>query len=279
MTVNPILYRYQTDKYPGIYNDYQELTSKFSPSGDENNIVFEALPIAGRINNFADKMSAREYTTAAGLGALAVLNGPEELGDIVSAYRQIKGKYQRPYNNKIAQHPFSFFRGTILNDYLNPNSPKCLNKKAASWLIDKDTTLMQSGLGGLVSKIFNIKTRELPTSIPDIDYSEKFPKYVLAKQFITKSSLGEITARALTRTPKLGVAALGGIEAAHIAHETSKGGNFWQEAGKSALNLTATLAATGYGGAIGAKYAGPAGSLIGMGLGAITGYKVSQLIS
>ena len=64
-----------------------------------------------------------------------------------------------------------------------------------------------------------------------------------------------------------------------MAHEVSEGGDLWPEVGKSALSLTATLAATGYGGAIGAKYGGSLGSLAGMGLGAITGYKTSQLLS
>ena len=279
MVISPVLYQMQTEKYPDIYKDYQAVKSKVSPEEDKYNVAFEALPIAGRINNFADKMSAREYTSAMGIGALAVLNGPEELGDIVSAYKQIKGEYKKPYDNKIAQHPFSFFRGTILNDYLNPNSPKCLNKTAAKWLLDKDTTLMQSGLGNFISKLFNIETKEIPTNIPDITYTEKIPNYIGAKQFLTNNPFAEITARALTRTPKLGVAALGGIEAAHVAHEVSEGGDLWPEVGKSALSLTATLAATGYGGAIGAKYGGPLGSLAGMGLGAITGYKTSQLLS
>lgn len=279
MVVNPILYQMQTEKYPDIYKDYQAVKSGVSPEEDKYNVAFEALPIAGRINNFADKMSAREYTSAMGIGALAVLNGPEELGDIISAYKQIKGEYKKPYDNKIAQHPFSFFRGTILNDYLNPNSPKCLNKTLAKWLIDKDTTLMQSGLGGFISKLFNIETKEIPTNIPDITYIPEKPSYIGAKQFITNNPFAEMTARTLTRTPKLGVAALSGIEAAHVAHEVSEGGDLWPEVGKSALSLTATLAATGYGGAIGAKYGGPLGSLAGMGLGAITGYKTSQLLS
>ena len=279
MVVNPVLYQMQTEKYPDIYKDYQAVKSRVSPEEDKYNVAFEALPIAGRINNFADKMSAREYTSAMGIGALAVLNGPEELGDIISAYKQIKGEYKKPYDNKIAQHPFSFFRGTILNDYLNPNSPKCLNKTAAKWLIDKDDSLWETNLGTLFSKLFNVEVKEIPTNIPDITYTSETPNRIFAKQFITNNPFAEITARTLTRTPKLGVAALGGIEAAHVAHEVSEGSDLWPEVGKSALSLTATLAATGYGGAIGAKYGGPLGSLAGMGLGAITGYKTSQLFS
>lgn len=278
MKINPILYQNQVDKFPDIYRDYQDVKSRVAPSQEDYNPVFEATPIFNRVNSFAERMSARDYTSAIGMGALAVLNGPEELDDVVSAYKQIKGKYQKPYDNKIAQHPFSFFRGTILHDYMNPNSPKCFDKVSARKWLDRDTTLMQSRLGAFISKLFNIETKEIPTSIPDITHTEKIPNFIGAKQFVTNNPFGEMTARALTRTPKLGVAALGGIEAIHTANEVSKGGDLLEEAGKSALSLTATLAATGYGGAIGAKYGGPAGSLAGMGLGAIAGYNLAHLI-
>lgn len=57
----------------------------------------------------------------------------------------------------------------------------------------------------------------------------------------------------MTRTPVLGVAAMGAIETAHIAHEVKNGKNFFEEAGKSAVTLATTLGATGILGAIGAK--------------------------
>ena len=52
--------------------------------------------------------------------------------------------------------------------------------------------------------------------------------------------------------------------------------NFFEEAGKSAVTLGTTLGATGVLGAIGAKHLGPTGSLVGMGLGAVTGAIVSN---
>ena len=83
-------------------------------------------------------------------------------------------------------------------------------------------------------------------------------------------------ARALTRTPILSVAALGGIEASHIAYAVEQGENLVKEIGKSGITLGTTLLASGYLGAIGAKYAGPCGSLIGVGLGSVIGYKTSK---
>ena len=274
MSISPILYQNQVDKFPEIYKDYQTIRAVTKQPDDDSSK--EAIPIINRLNSFADKMANREYTTALGLGTLAIMNGPEELSDVVSAYQQIKGKYQRPYNNKIAQHPFSFFRGTILNDYVNPNSSKCINKKVANWLLKGDKTLMQTKLGTRISKLFDINVEEIPTNIPDILNTEKTPRYLGAKQFKTTSKFGELTARALTRTPILSVAALGGIEASHIAYAVEQGENLVKEIGKSGITLGTTLLASGYLGAIGAKYAGPCGSLIGVGLGSVIGYKTSK---
>ena len=276
MTISPVLFQNQTDKFPAIYQDYRNIKSKFYNPKDDS--ATETVPVVNQLNTFADKMANREYTTAIGLGALAVLNGPEELSDAVSAYQQLKGRYQRPYNNREAQHPFSFFRGTILNDYVNPNSPKCLGKKESMWLLDKDKTLWDTKLGEWVSKLFRIKAKEIETNIPDIMFQEKSPKYLSAKQFITKSKFSELTARALTRTPVLSVAALGAIEASHIGYAVGSGSDLPKEIGKSALTLGTTIVAGGYFGAIGAKYAGPYGSLLGIGLGSVLSYKLSRAL-
>ena len=75
------------------------------------------------------------------------------------------------------------------------------------------------------------------------------------------------------------VGALAGIEASHVAYAVGAGSDLLKEAGKSAITLTTTLAASGYLGAIGAKYAGPYGSLVGVGLGSILGYKVAKALN
>lgn len=276
MTISPVLFQNQTDKFPAIYQDYRNIKSKFYNPKDDS--ATETVPVVNRLNTFADKMANREYATAIGLGTLAVLNGPEELPDAVSAYQQLKGRYQRPYNNREAQHPFSFFRGTILNDYVNPNSPKCIGKKESKWLISKDKSLMNTRLGTFIKKLFNIRVEEIETNIPSIVHTNAKPSYLLAKQFITKSKFGELTARALTRTPVLSVAALGAIEASHIGYAVGSGSDLPKEIGKSALTLGTTIVASGYLGAIGAKYAGPYGSLLGIGLGSVLSYKVSRAL-
>lgn len=284
MAINPVMMQYGEEKFPEIYSDYNNLKNSFSGESSSN-VIFEGLPMYGRIYSIPDKMEKKDYTPAMGMISLAVLNGPEDLRDVFSAYKQIKNKFPKPvtfhsgYDNKIAQHPFSFFRGTILNDYLNPSSKECPNPKAAAWLIKQDKTLWDTKLGNWVQKKLKIKVGDTSTKIERIDYTIKNKKFIKAKVFKTNNPFKDILARAMTRTPVLGVAAMGAIETAHIAHEVKNGKNFFEEAGKSAVTLATTLGATGILGAIGAKHLGPTGSLLGIGTGAIIGASTSNLFA
>ena len=282
MAINPVILQFGEEKFPEIYSDYKNLKNSISGESSSN-VIFEGLPMYGRINSIPDKLENKDYTPAMGLVSLAVLNGPEDLRDVMSAYKQIKDGFKDPhfhsgYDNKIAQHPFSFFRGTIMNDYLNPSSKDCPNPKAAAWIIRQDKTLWDTKLGNWVQKKLGIEVDEKVTQIQDIASTSVDKKLVLAKVFKTNNPFKDILARAMTRTPVLGVAAMGGIEAAHVAHEVKNGKNFFEESGKSLLTLGTTLAATGILGAIGAKHLGPTGSLAGIGLGAITGAAVNRVL-
>ena len=282
IAINPVMLQYGEEKFPEIYSDYKNLKNSISGESSSN-VIFEGLPMYGRINSIPDKLENKDYTPAMGLVSLAVLNGPEDLRDVMSAYKQIKDGFKDPhfhsgYDNKIAQHPFSFFRGTILNDYLNPSSKECPNPKAAAWLIKQDKTLWDTKLGNWVQKKLGIKQSDMLTDIEQIDSIPANKRRVPAKVFKCSNLFKDILARAMTRTPVLGVAAMGGIEAAHVAHEVKNGKNFFEESGKSLLTLGTTLAATGILGAIGAKHLGPTGSLAGIGLGAISGAAVNRVL-
>ena len=135
---------------------------------------------------------------------------------------------------------------------------------------------MQTKLGDLVSKKLNIEENFIDTNIKNITHTEKRPNFVKAKCF-KATTFGDLTARALTRTTKIGTVVLAGLEAAHLTKEITNGENIFEATAKSTINLTDSLAGIGYGGAIGAKYFGATGSLVGMGLGAIAGNKLSQL--
>ena len=281
--INPILYQNQVNKYPEIYNDYQNMRT--AVQGKSGDVALEAVPFYGKINSLPDKLEQKDYLPATGIATLAIMNGPEEINDVMSAYKQIKNGFPKPvsfhsgYDNKKAQHPFSFFRGTILHKYLNPLSEDCPNPKFAGWLIEQDKCLWDTKFGDWVKKKLNIETDKIETSIEEIDSDLNNKNYVLAKKFKTNNPFKDITARALTRITKLGTIALGGIEAAHVAHEVSNGKNFFEEAGKSALTLGTTTVATGVLGAIGAKHFGPTGSLVGISAGALIGALTNNAIN
>ena len=226
-----------------------------------------------------DKVEHSDFVPATGLVALAVLNAPEDWRDMKSAYAQIKAsalgeKFTPSYDYKTAQHPFSFFRGTLLHKFVNPKTSPC--PKLAKWLFKNDTTLIQTRLGDWLINKFKVKEDFVSTKIKNITSSPNEQNYIKARQFKTKPFI-ELTARAMTRTTKIGTAVLGGLEAAHLLKEISDGENAIKATAKSAINLTSSIAGIGYGGAIGAKYFGPVGSLVGMGLGAIAGNKVAKL--
>lgn len=277
--ISPILYQNEINKLPQIESDYKDVKKRVD---SENSLtsIFDICPFFRRLENVPEKFEASDYIPAAGLVSLAVLNAPEDWRDMKSAFSQIKsgaqGKNYTPtYDYKKAQHPFSFFRGTLLHKFANPETSPCPN--LAKWLLKNDITLWDTKLKNYISKKFDINTTPINTTIKNITDSETKPSLVLAKQFTTKSPFGELTARAMTRTTKIGAAVLGGLETAHLIKEISDGENALKATAQSAINFTSSIAVIGYGGAIGAKHFGPAGSLIGMGLGAIAGNSISKV--
>ena len=278
--INPILYQNELSKFPQIQQDYEGV-KKHVDNDSKLSSIFDICPIFRRVERVPDKVEAEDYIPAAGLVSLAVLNAPEDWRDMKSAYRQIKsgaeGKNFIPtYNYKTAQHPFSFFRGTLLHKFVNPATSPC--PKFAKWLLKNDTTLWDTKLKNFIINKFNVQETPIDTKIENITSTKEKPSHVIAKEFITKSPFGELTARAMTRTTKIGAAVLGGLEAAHLIKEISDGENAIKATAKSAVNFASSVAGIGYGGAIGAKYFGPVGSLVGMGIGAIAGNKISDLI-
>ena len=121
--------------------------------------IFDIIPTFRRVERVPDKVEHSDFVPATGLVALAVLNAPEDWRDMKSAYAQIKAsalgeKFTPSYDYKTAQHPFSFFRGTLLHKFVNPKTSPC--PKLAKWLFKNDTTLWNTKLGKLVTEKYNI---------------------------------------------------------------------------------------------------------------------------
>ena len=277
MAINPILWQNEISKIPDIQKDYQLVQEKL---GIKSCSSTSEVPWWG--SELENEVAERDFLCVKALTSMAILNGPTDVDSLHSAWNQIKSGFKNKtpdgYDPKIAQHPFSFFRGTVLHEYLNPNSEKCIDKNWAKKVIKKDVSLMETKFGGWILNKLGVKEiGKVQSNIKDISHTEKNPIYVNVKVFKSKNAFGDLTARALSRTSKYGVYALTGLGALHAAHEIAEGENIFKEVSKTALQVGTTLASVGYLGAIGYKHLGTFGSLLGMGLGTAIGTQAPKL--
>ena len=247
--------------------------------------ALESLPPVRRLSSLPEKIQNGDYTPAVGLASLAILNLPEDISDIKGSFEQLTKKgYTPKYNYKEVQHPFSFFRGTLLHKFVDPNTTK--NPKLAKKLLKADKTITDTAFGQKILSFLGVKKLdEVETKIEDIGHTEERQRFVKAKLYESKNLFGDFTARAMTRTTKLGVLALAAFEVPKIFKALNQGDGIAEQASngvkqtvKSGINLASITAGIAYGGAIGAKKFGSTGSLVGMGLGAIVGSFTSKKI-
>ena len=286
--VSQVLFYNQEQKYPQIQQDLKVVKQHVDKTDATDKGLFyalESLPPIRRIASLGDKMNNGDTLPALGLVGLALMNLPEDMRDIKSAAGQIRGladktyQYDPLYNRRTHQHSFSFFRGTWVEKRLHKSIDK--GNKFAQKLYEMDEiTLDNTKFGEKIKKLFGIKRIDSQK----VDRIKDFIGIkARAEQFESKIFGGEITARAMKRLPLLSVIAVALLEVPKIFKATTKGDTIGEQAGntakqtvKSGINATSTLAGIGYGGAIGAKYAGATGSLIGMGAGAVLGSKLSE---
>ena len=273
--ISKILLNNNPNNFYQIQQDYEKIRKSVDKK-DETSSIFDIVPQVQKAEQLQNSNSA----STPAIATLALLNAPEDIRDMQGACKQIssliKGeKFVPPYDYKIAQHPFSFFRGTLLNNFVNPNTSPF--PKLAKWLLKHDITLMDTKLGAWVAKIFKIKQDYVDTNIKSIIYTKSNPSYVKAKIF-EGNPLGTLTARALTRTPKLGVLALGAVEGIDVLSDVANGENIFETTAKSATNLLGSITLSGYGGAIGSKMFGVTGSMLGTGIGNLANNKLNNML-
>ena len=279
MTIDSISRIYPQNGLVDIIEDYRQIKAVFK--GENKKVENEKTPWwTGEVIKEAKD---NDYLCAKTLAALAILNGPTDLDDIVSAWRQIssgfKEKMPDGYDPKKAQHPFSFFRGTILHEFLNPNSEKCINKNLAKKIIKADVSLRDTKFGAWILKKLGVEEiGRIQTNIKDMIYTEKNHFWVEAKIYKSKTKFGDLTARALSRTPKIAVGVLAGLEGIHAIYNILDGADPKKELAKAAIEVTGTILGMGYLGAIGYKHFATCGSLIGMGLGGLLGEELPKRI-
>ncbi len=293
--VSNILYYNQAQQYPQIRRDYKDVKKHVDKVDDTDKGLFyalESLPPVRRLSSLPDKIQNGDYAPAIGLASLALINLPEDCRDIKASGKQLHsiltGKEPNlSYDYKNYQHKFSFYRGTLLKDFVNPN--KANNPELAKKLLKSDKTLLTTKFGEKLLKLLNVEAIDIVnTSTEDILHTKEKPIYVEAFKFEGKGNFkafGELTARAMTRTTLIGTGILAVLELPKIFKAMGQGDNISEQTGntakqtiKSGVNVASITAGIAYGGAIGAKKFGPTGSIVGMGLGAIFGSFTSTKI-
>lgn len=250
------------------------------------NCAFKAVPMYRRAVSVSDAKDSGDRFKALGLAGLVLINLPEDLRDVVGAAKQVKSiftntPYQGAYNYKELQHPFSFFRGTLLHKLVDPRTSS--NPELAQKLLAADKTLTETSFGKRILDLLGVeKTDSKKTQIEAIGSTKENPKFLKAKVF-EGSGFGKLTARAMERTTLLGLGIMAALELPKIIKSFTKGDDVIEHAGngalqtiKSGINVASITAGIAYGGAIGSKYGKGFGSLVGMGVGAIVGGFVSK---
>lgn len=268
------------DKSTTAYKDYISVRNFFNNEKIDP-IAFKDSP--GWLSNFKEEFKQDDHVCAKALIALAVLNGPTDFEEFVGAAKQIRelcgGEKVKDYNHKIAQHPFSFLRGTILHDYLNPNSENCLNKKLAKKIIKMDKSLYETKIGEWLSKKLGVEERgTIKTKIKDLQHTHEKPRYVLARVLKSKNKFSDLTVRAMLRTTKLGTITMGALGAIHAGYRIKEGNDVKETLAKTAIQIGTSIAAVGYLGAAGSKYGRTLGSLTGVIAGTAIGAAAPKIV-
>lgn len=269
LSIEAINNYYFSDTTKSALNDYLQVQKIVAPK-EPSPVVFGELPAwNGDVKKEYEK---GDHACANAILAMAILNGPTDIHEFVSAAKEIHERFGGPeaggYDYKNAQHPFAFFRGTILHEYLNPNSEKCIDTDLATKVRNADKSLFETKVGEWIcDKLKVVVSGTLETDIKDLDYSSDTPYYVHALILDAPNEFADLTARALLRTTKFGVLTLGGLGALHAAYRIKEGKDPKEELAKAAVDVATTIAAVGYLGASGNKYFGTLGSITGTAVG------------
>lgn len=248
--------------------------------------VFSALETIAPVRRFegvSDNIKDSNYTKAAGLLGLAVVNLPEDTRDLKYALKEIIGTEVQKYDPKEFQTEFSFFRGTFLEPLINK-----LGKFGVT-LHKLDKSLYNTKFGKYLQNKLNIE-------IVDIAGTERYvPKITLDSKGgliieqievnalkLEGKPLSKFIGRVLLRTPVIGLTVLAALELPVIIKSFIKPNNAKEkmiggasQTIKSTINIAAVTAGVGVMGSLLARK-GHVGSLAGIGIGAVAGMKIAN---
>lgn len=248
----------------------KERQEKLVEKYDNHIGLLRKAPMLDRIDYAIAKLKKGEYVSATTLGILSIVYGPEDLREVGSAYEQIKAlvkneKFIKEYDYKTAQHPYSFFRGSILHKALNPFKTKNIERSLKGfaklwndviteikfWLLEKDKALIDTRFGEKFLDKFNIDIKTVDTPIEDIPKINNNPKYIKAYEFISDSKFGKLTARAMTRVPVIGTFTDATIEALEARNDVKNGEDFLESTAKAGARYAFSTITTAYLGPVG----------------------------
>ena len=298
--VSQVFYYNQAQQYPQIQQDYKDVKTHVDKTDSTDEIIknsaLDVIPMLRRTSSLKDKMDNSDTIGVAGSVGLTVVNLPEDLRDMNSAWGKFKAflkgeKYQGAYDYKNYQHDFSFLRGTLLEPFIDLKNTK--NKALAKKLYASDKTILSTGFGKKIRDLLGV---EMSDQVEVRKFNKETSVWEVARDINGKArratafegkgkfkAFGELTARAMNRTTLIGTGVLAALELPKILKAMNQGdnivdqtGNTFKQTAKSGINLASITAGIAYGGAIGSKHGGPLGSLVGMGVGAAFGSFTSK---
>ena len=159
-----------------------KLPYEYTYTNEENKNYFNTLspitPTTKSINETNEKLKKKNYAGAFFIASQLALDFPNIIDDTLDAIdfaskyindktcgHNYKYLYKKAYDWKQAQHPFSYFRGTLLQDFVNPNSKKCVNKKLAVFLLNLDKCVWDTKFGILLSTFLSVDAEQIRTKI------------------------------------------------------------------------------------------------------------------
>jgi hypothetical protein len=262
-----------------------------------------------RLSSLPDNIEDHNYVRAAGLVALTGIMLPEDTRDLKDGLKQLLTNilprklragiaknnrnmykdfvwFNPKYDYKNYQAPFSFFRGTVLEPIVNRMG------KLGVFLHKIDKPLYHTKFGKNIRDLFNISISDIESTgrkIPKVKI-DKLGKAKIEKVFVDAykfkgKTTSKLIGKALLRIPVISIFALGLLELPSILKSfgndedvKKKTINGFYQILKSSINVTSILSGIGIAGALLAKK-GPAGSLLGMGVGSVVGAYASNRIS
>jgi hypothetical protein len=241
--------------------------------------ILSPVPQLRKLSSIPENIQQGNWARAIGLLGFMIVYLPEDTRDLMDGWKQISGKSKIDFNYyKNYQVPFAFLKGTMLEPLLSLKSKT--GQKISRFLKDADNTLYDTKIKDFLQKIFKFeKTGEKSTGRI---YAENIEVFAIK---IKGNYLAKTVAKSLMRITFLGMATLSLLELPAIIKSIRKPEDKKEKPvtiAKQLLKSTAyvgTMASSiGFAGAALQPF-GPAGSLLGMGIGAIIGGTIIKSIN